>query len=108
MQSQPIAQRAAPTLGLADALMFVVISLVERSLAVGWALVRRPIASVPIAVFVGVAAWCGLAVASGLLVSGLLVLALWRLATHFSASWAPRCAARGGGCGCMSGGGAQR
>jgi DNA segregation ATPase FtsK/SpoIIIE, S-DNA-T family len=80
MRSGPVAQRPAPTTGLADALMFVVIALVERCLAVVWALVRRPIVSVAVAVFVGVALWRGLAVASGLLACGLVVLALWRMA----------------------------
>jgi DNA segregation ATPase FtsK/SpoIIIE, S-DNA-T family len=80
MHSQRVAQRAAPTSGLADALMFVVIALMERCLAVVGALVRRPILNVPFAVLVGVASWRGLAVASGLLVCALLVLGLWRLA----------------------------
>jgi hypothetical protein len=53
MQTQRVAQRPAPTSGLADALMFVVIAVVERCLAVVWAIVRRPILSVPVAVLAG-------------------------------------------------------
>jgi DNA segregation ATPase FtsK/SpoIIIE, S-DNA-T family len=80
VRSGQVAQHKAPSSGLADALMFVAIAMVEWCLAVVWALVRRPIVSVPVAVFVGVALWRGLAVAGGLLVCGLLVLVLWRLA----------------------------
>jgi hypothetical protein len=80
MRSGPVAQHKAPSSGLADALMWVAIAMVEWCVAVVWALVRRPIVSVPVAVFVGVALWSGMAVAGGLLVCGLLVLVLWRLA----------------------------
>jgi S-DNA-T family DNA segregation ATPase FtsK/SpoIIIE len=80
MQPGPVAQRPAPTAGLADALMFVVIALVERCLAAGWALVRRPILSVPVAVYVGLVVWLGARVVHGLLACALLVLVVWRLA----------------------------
>jgi DNA segregation ATPase FtsK/SpoIIIE, S-DNA-T family len=92
MQSGPVAQRPAPTAGLADALMFVVIALVERCLAVVWALVRRPILSVPVAVYVGLVVWLGARVVHGLLACALLVLLVWRLVHRDSCQrlvWAP-------------------
>jgi S-DNA-T family DNA segregation ATPase FtsK/SpoIIIE len=80
VQSDPVAQRPAPTSGLADALMFVVIALVERCLAVVWALVRRPILSVPLAGYVGLVVWFGAREVHGLLTCALFVLLVWRLA----------------------------
>jgi hypothetical protein len=59
---------------LADALMFVVMALVERCLAVVWALLRRPILSGLVGVYVGLVVWLGARVVHGLLVCALLVL----------------------------------
>jgi DNA segregation ATPase FtsK/SpoIIIE, S-DNA-T family len=92
VQSQPVAQRPAPTTGLADALMFVVIALVERCLAVVWALVRRPVLSVPAAVYMGLVLWLGARVVHGLLACAVLVVVVWRLAHRDSFQrfvWAP-------------------
>jgi S-DNA-T family DNA segregation ATPase FtsK/SpoIIIE len=92
MQSQPVAQRPAPTSGLADALMFVVIALIERCLVVVGALVRRPVLSVPAAVYVGLVVWLGARVVHGLLTCAVLVVVVWRLAHRDSFQrfvWAP-------------------
>jgi hypothetical protein len=59
--------------------MFVVIAMVERCLGMGWALVRRPILSVPVAVYVGLVVWLGAREVHGLLACAVLVLVVWRL-----------------------------
>jgi S-DNA-T family DNA segregation ATPase FtsK/SpoIIIE len=100
MQTQPVGQRRQPaaSVGLADALMFVVIALVERCLVVAWAVIKRPILSVPVAVYVGLLVWLGSHAVHGLVACVVIVLVVWRAARRSSFErvvWAPaRCSWR--------------
>lgn len=96
--SEPVMRRAAPTTGLADALMFLLIALVTGYLVAVWAVIRRPILSLPIAAGVGLVLWLGPRVALGLSTCALVICVLWRLAHRSSFErlvWGPlRCSWR--------------
>jgi S-DNA-T family DNA segregation ATPase FtsK/SpoIIIE len=60
-------------------LMLLAAALAGGWLLVVWAIVRRPILSVPIAVYVGLAVWTGAHDAQALVIYALILLVLWRL-----------------------------
>ena len=57
--SEPVARRQPPPRDLADALVAVAIALVAGWLLLAWAVVKRPILSVPVAVYAGLVVWLG-------------------------------------------------
>ena len=60
MQSaQPVARRQPPPRDLAGVLVFLAVALVAGWLLVLWAVVRRPILSLPVAAYVGLAGVAG-------------------------------------------------
>ena len=63
-------------------LVFAAVTLVLLAggwLLVVWRIVRRPIVSVPIAAYIGLAAWLGAHDAQALVIYALVLLAVWRL-----------------------------
>jgi hypothetical protein len=65
-------------------LIFAAVVLVVGALVAGWQLliwpiVKRPILSVPIALYIGLAAWLGAHDAQALFIYALIALVLWRL-----------------------------
>src|SRR5215218_1004684 len=57
--SEPVARRQPPPRDLAGVLVVLVVALIAGWLLVVWAVVKRPILSVPIAVYVGLVVWLG-------------------------------------------------
>lgn len=96
MQSQPVVTQRRPP-GLGDALVGLLVVLVAWWLVVIWALIRRPILSVPVAAAGGLVAWLGAHDASALVIYVLVAHGGWRLAhkasfqrlvgRRFRASW---------------------
>jgi S-DNA-T family DNA segregation ATPase FtsK/SpoIIIE len=87
MQSQPVAQRPARPSGLGDALIFLVAALLGGWLLVAWAIVKRPLLSVPIAAYVGLVAWLGAHDAQALVIFAVIGLVAWRLGHKTSFQW---------------------
>jgi len=77
--SQPVARRPPPPRDLVDVFVVLVIVLVAGWLLVAWAIVKRPILSVPVAAYVGVVVWLGERDAQALVVYAVVVLVVWRL-----------------------------
>jgi DNA segregation ATPase FtsK/SpoIIIE, S-DNA-T family len=77
--SQPVAQRQPPPRDLADVFMFLAVALVAGWLLVIWAIVKRPILSVPAAVFGGLVVWLGEHDAQALAFNVVVLLVVWRL-----------------------------
>src|SRR3954454_677319 len=74
-------QGAAPDIGgLVRAVVIVVVVLVAGWLLLAWAVVKRPLLGVPVAVFVGLVAAVGMHDAQALMIYLLVLLGLWRLA----------------------------
>ncbi len=82
--SQPVARRQPPPRDLAGVFVFLAVALVAGWLLVVWAVVKRPILSVPIAAYVGLVVWLGEHDAQALVLWALLTLAVWRLAHKHS------------------------
>lgn len=79
--SEPVARRRspAPPRDLADVLIFVVIALVAGWLLVAWAVIKRPILSLPVAAYIGLGLWVGSDNALALVEYLIVVLVVWRL-----------------------------
>ena len=77
--SQPVTRRQPPPRDLAGVLVFLAVALVAGWLLVAWAVVKRPILSVPVAVYVGLVVWLGAHDAQALGLWALLALGVWRL-----------------------------
>jgi S-DNA-T family DNA segregation ATPase FtsK/SpoIIIE len=77
--SEPVARRQPPPRDLADVVIVLVIAFVAGWLLVAWAIVKRPILSVPVAVYVGLVVWLGERDAQGWVLSLVFVLVAWRL-----------------------------
>lgn len=77
--SQPVmVQRQRPR-GLADAFVMLLVALVAGWLVVVWAVVKRPILSVPVAVYAGLVVWLGAHDAQALAVYLVIALVVWRV-----------------------------
>src|SRR5215218_1037316 len=77
--SEPVARRQPPPRDLAGVLVVLVVALIAGWLLVVWAVVKRPILSVPIAVYVGLVVWLGPHDGQALVLWALLALGVWRL-----------------------------
>ena len=61
------------------ALPVVALMLLVAAIAVVWLIVKRPIVSLPIAVYIGLAMWLGVHDAQAVMIYVLVLLVLWRL-----------------------------
>jgi S-DNA-T family DNA segregation ATPase FtsK/SpoIIIE len=77
--SQPVARRQPPPRDLADVFVCLAIALVAGWLLVAWAIVKRPILSVPVAAYVGLVVWLGGHDAQALALYAIGLLVAWRL-----------------------------
>jgi S-DNA-T family DNA segregation ATPase FtsK/SpoIIIE len=109
--SQPVARRQPPPKDLADVFVFLAIALVGGWLLVVWAIVKRPVLSMPVAAYVGLVVCLGAQGAQDL-VLWLVVARSWRCAWctsgPISGLLAAGCGRHFGGCGCTSRGGVAR
>jgi hypothetical protein len=81
LSSQPVVtQRQRPS-GLVDALGTLVVALVAGWFVVAWAIIRRPILSIPVGGFAGLCAWVGTHDAQALLIYAAVALACGALRT---------------------------
>jgi S-DNA-T family DNA segregation ATPase FtsK/SpoIIIE len=77
--SQPVARRQPPPKDLADVFVFLAIALVAGWLLVVWAVVKRPVLSVPVAAYVGLVVCLGAQGAQDLVLWLVVALVAWRL-----------------------------
>jgi S-DNA-T family DNA segregation ATPase FtsK/SpoIIIE len=78
--SQPVVVQRQRPRGLVDVFVMLFVALVAGWLLVVWAVVKRPILSVPVAVYVGLVMWLGAHDAQALALYLVLVLIVWRVA----------------------------
>ena len=79
MQSEPVARRQPPPRDLADVFVVLAIALVAGWLLLAWAIVKRPILSLPAAAGAGLVVWLGARDAQAIALYVLIVLGVWRL-----------------------------
>jgi S-DNA-T family DNA segregation ATPase FtsK/SpoIIIE len=78
--SQPVVVQRQRPRGLADAFVMLFVALVAGWLLVVWAVVKRPILSIPVAVYVGLVVWLGAHDAQALALYVVIALGVWRVA----------------------------
>jgi S-DNA-T family DNA segregation ATPase FtsK/SpoIIIE len=78
--SEPVVVQRQRPRGLADAFVMLLVALVAGWLLVVWAVVKRPILSIPVVVYVGLVVWLGAHDAQALALYVVIVLVVWRVA----------------------------
>src|SRR3954466_164075 len=77
--------QAAPDVGgIVATVVLVIVVLLAWWLVLAWAIIRRPLLALPVAVFVGLVVLVGMHDAQALVIYALVLLGVWRLAHRSS------------------------